>query len=628
MQEKIHPILQEVISLMRSIQAEMTKTKLPEITEEYKSKGFESSRRGASQPTLVAMSPLMKNALEHYGDKPKEEPNDQENQERWRLKVDDPLTKAEKAIASNIKQLLFKYNGSSNVYDESKPLDSVEHYNVQCHQNFKENMRDIQPGQAKTREKLAHDYAKPTSNTIDQIIKMIETNPVFQKAILLVMNQLPEVKASSEIREINAPFMTKHSGVGAPYWKNDRSVDENTGLTYAQITMNDAEKIKDDPNEWYKFNISTMYGRNQRGKGRLLIAVSRILNLVLNQLEAVEIDAYKKKSPLFVGYRDDRELKRALTIMYEECIENGLKCANEDYTTFDYTVGQGIIVLVGAISIYKANGSRSKRIALKRAVFATHTLLLDGLSDEVLKILGRVFSGFIDTNRGGGVGNATMMTTCCMNQDPKYSDLVYLLTYYMMVMGDDNLHVYRTLDRKVLAQDMKKLFGAVINEDKYEFGLVFLQYRLFRDPTTKQLVMAYAWDRVVRSMLMKEESKGLGPVGWTYAWYQQLAKLIEYKPALYLAVNLLIVFDENKFFLDVPIKELNNRLKLEDEKAFNELKTDNQKRKFRSTWDALYDGDPSKARFREDNPSYLEEIQAAIKEVYDPHFYQKHNLAY
>nr|UDL14516.1 MAG: putative RNA-dependent RNA polymerase [Picobirnaviridae sp.] len=625
---KIHPVIQEVLHLMKQLQAEMIKTKRAPINAKERIKGLESSKLGASQPQDVAMTPLMKHALEHYGDIPKGK--DGKYSSEWRLKTDSPQSKAEKAIVGNMKQLLLQFNGSKDTFDENIPLDSVEHYNVQCHQNMKDNLRDIQPGQAKARQQMAKLYTKPTNNTVDQIMKKLETDPVFQKAVLLVLNQIPEVRASSEIREINLPFMTKHSGVGFPYWQNDRTIDVASGRTYAEITMSDAEKIKDNYKEWYKYNVSTMYGRNQRGKGRLLIAVSRILNLVLNQLEAEEIEAYKSKSPLFVGYRDDEELKKALTIILEDCTKLGLLCANEDYSSFDSTVGQGMLVLIGAMSIYKANGSRSKRIAFMRTIFATETQLMDGLDMSVLEILGRVFSGFIDTNRGGGLINAVQMTYQCMKQDDNYTDLVYKLLYYMLVMGDDNLHVYRKgkLDRKKLAIGMKQDFGGVINEMKFEFGPTFLQYRLFRDPNTKELVMVYAWTRVVRSMLMKETQKGLGPVGWTYAFYQQLAKLYEYKEAFSIAVNLLIKFDENEFFRNVPISQLNDRLKQEDAEALAKLKTDAQKRRYQSTWDRLYDGDPSKARFKEGNDGLLQKIQDRINEVYDPLFYQKYNLAY
>jgi O6-methylguanine-DNA--protein-cysteine methyltransferase len=611
--------LLEVISLMRTIEREAAKLQQPQITKEELDAGFESSYKASAQEKEVHMTPLMKNALEHYGDK---------TNDGYRLKVNDPQTKAELAIVANMKQLLLEFNGSSTEFDDNLNVFSKKHYDVQCWQNLKENLRDIQPGQAKQREEMAQNYQKPTSNTVEQIVKMIQSDVVFQKTILLLLDMMPAVRASDQIREIDLPFMTKHTGVGFKWWRNDRTVDPKTGKTYGEVTMSTAEAIKDMYDEWDKWNVSTMYGRNQRGKGRLLIAVSRVLNLLLNQLEGVEIPTYKTKFNLFAGYRDDEELKKVLINIGEDCERLGLKCSNEDYSSFDFTVGQGILALVGALSIMKANGSRSKKIALKRAAYAQKTLLVDGLSRKVLKILGRIFSGFIDTNRGGGLANAIQMTAELMKLDPKYSDLIYELNYYMLVMGDDNLHVYRDIPnfRQLLARNMKQDFGGIINEAKYEFGPIFLQYRVFRDPNTNEYVMVYAWTRVIRSMLMKEQAKGLGPVGWTYAFYQQLWKLYEFKEAFSIAVNLLIVFDNNKFYMDTPIAKLNEMLKQEDAAAMAKAGTDAQKRRVSSTWDRLADGDPSKARFREENVGLLEKIQARIREVYDPNFYNKHGL--
>lgn len=619
MKKMLDARLQEVVSLIREIQKGVAKMKQPKITSEQLQKGLESSKKGASQDHEVHMTPLMKNALEHYdhiGDR--------------RIMVNDPQTKAEKTLIHNMKILLLKYNGSNSEFNDSLPLFDKAHYDVQCYQNLKDNLRDIQPGQAKQRIEMAKVYQTPSTVSFDAVIKRIEGDVLFQKAIILVLDQMPYVRASDNITEINLPFMTKHTGVGFKWWANDKTVDPKTGKSYGQITMDEANRLKERYDEWDDYNISTMYGRNQRGKGRLLIAVARVLNLLLNQLEGVEIPTYKEKMPLFVGYRDDEELKKALITMGEECEKHGLKCANEDYSSFDSTVGQGLLALVGALSIMKANGSRSKRIALKRAIYAQKTWLIDGLDGKFREIIGRVFSGFIDTNRGGGLVNAIQMTYEMMKLDTRYSELVYALTYYMMVMGDDNLHVYRDQPkfREQLSKNMKADFGGIINPDKYEFGPIFLQYRVFKDPADGNYVMVYAWTRVVRSMLMKEQAKGLGPVGWTYAFYQQLWKLYEFKEAFSIAVNLLMPFDNNKFFMDTPIAQLNNMLKQEDLEASQKAKTDAQKRRVRSTWERIADGDPSKARFTEENVGLLEKIQARIKEVYDPNFYSKNGLTY
>lgn len=148
------------------------------------------------------------------------------------------------------------------------------------------------------------------------------------------------------------------------------------------------------------------------------------------------------------------------------------------------------MLLLGAISIYLANGQRSKEIALVRACLAMKTWLVNGLSGKFEEVYGRIFSGFIDTNRGGGIINAIITLYCCMQQDPDYSSLWYRLQYYMLVMGDDNLFIYSELDEEKYVQAMKNL-GFEVNPDKQQYGLFFLQNRLFKPKDSSDLVMAY-----------------------------------------------------------------------------------------------------------------------------------------
>jgi hypothetical protein len=572
----------------------------------------------AGQEKLVAMTPLMKNALEIFGDKPK-------GDSEWRLTVDMPQTKAEKWFQEAMKLLLTKYNGTAKEYDESLPLLDKRHYDVQCWLNLKENMRDIQPGQAKQRQESAKEYSRATKTY--GIIKLLKNDLVFQKAVLLVFNSLPEVKANKNFTEINLPFMTKHTNVGYPYWENDRNIVEGTNETYGQLTMREAEKVPID--KLNDYNISTMYGRNQRGKGRLLIAVSRIVNLSLNRLEAEEIKAYRRKCSLFLGYGNDEDLKRGLISMVNYADSHGLKMRNNDQSGFDKHVSYEWLLLMNAIRVIKAQGKLGKDLAMARAVLSTKTWLIDGLDDELLELFGRIFSGFIDTNAGGGCINALGTTYCVMKQDPKYSNHVYDADYPMLVMGDDNLFLYKNLDHKTFEEDMLKL-GYEVNMDKDEFGPMFLQYRLFKPEGMSDPVMAYAWTRVVRSMLFKEQSKGLGPAGWYIAWLQQMQKCIEFPEAFKIIVNLLIPFDENHFFTDKSIKEIVEMMKKEDAEKLAEAKTDAQKRRFESTIDKLYDGDPSKSRFHESLSSgegLLHELHEAVKNAVDPSMLKSAGIA-
>lgn len=606
MKQTSNYVIEEIIRVMNEIDSQAKALKPPRHVGDL-SRGFEVSEKAMGQEEYVQMTPLMKNALEIFGDKPA-------GDDDWRLKVNDPQTKAEKWFNEAINTLLTKFNGTQKVYDENLPLLDERHYNVQCWQNVHDDFRQIQPGQAEERKEAAEEYTRATRSI--GLIQKIKNDPVLQKAILLVFNQLPEVKASNQFLEINLPFMNKHSNVGYKWWQNDRNLVEGTSQTYAQMTLQVAEKVQEkDLDDW---NISTGYGRNQR-KGRLLIAISRVANLWLNRLEAIEIAMYKRKSSLFLGYGNDQDLKQGLTKMVSYAEQHGLKMRNNDQSRFDRHVSYEWLLLMNAISVIKAQGALSKRIAMKRAVLSTKTWFINGLTGKLETFYGRIFSGFIDTNRGGGIINALITTYCVMKQDPKYAEHVYNADYYMLVMGDDNNFLYKNLDHKQFEKDMDSL-GFKVNMEKDEFGPMFLQYRLFR--SNDALVMAYAWVRVVYSMLMKEEGKGLGPAGWYIAWLQQMSKCIEFQPAFKILVNLLIPFDDNHFFTDKSIAEVVTMMNEEDRAKEAEAKTDAQKRRYMSTLDKLRDGDPMKSRLVESieqgGKGYLEELHEAVKQAVDP----------
>lgn len=608
MKQSPNYLISEILRVMDEIDRRAKALKPPKHIEDL-SRGFEVSKLAMGQEDIVQMTPLMKNALEIFGDKPKDDEN-------WRLRVNDPLTRAEKWFNEAIETLLTKYNGTNKEYDENLPLLDKRHYDVQCWQNVHENFRQIQPGQAEERKAAAEEYTRATKSI--GLVQKIKTDPVLQKAISLVFQQLPEVKASNQFLEINMPFMSKHSNVGYKWWQNDRNLVDGSNETYAQLTMKISEQLRaDDLDDW---NISTGYGRNQR-KGRLIIAVARVLNLWLNRLEAMEIAAYKRKSSLFLGYGNDQDLKVGLGKMVSYAEQHGLRMRNNDQSRFDRHVNYEWLLLMNAISVIKAQGALSKEIAMKRAVLSTKTWFVNGLTGKLEPIYGRIFSGYIDTNRGGGIINALVTTYCVMKQDPKYAEHVYGADYYMLVMGDDNNFIYKNLDHKQFEKDMESL-GFSVNMAKDEYGPMFLQYRLFRSDDA--LVMAYAWVRVVYSMLMKEEGKGLGPAGWYIAWLQQMSKCIEFQPAFKILVNLLIPFDDNHFFTDKSISEVVKMMNEEDAQKLAEAKTDSQKRRYQSTPTKLKDGDPQKSRLVESlehgGEGYLAELHEAVKAAVDPNF--------
>jgi len=570
-------IIKDVIEAYELIEKNLSKVRKPKMVEDNLDRGFQVSKAACKQQELVAMSPIMKNMLVRFDGYANEK----------KLMVNDPPTKAEKWVNTQAKARLQDVNGEPiHEYDRTLPLRSKRHYDCDCYQNLKENMRDIQPGQEDERKKNLSIFARPTKSVFN-VKAALQKDVVFQKTIELVMDVLPSVRASDEFHEINLPFMSKHTNVSYPYWYNDRTKVGKTDETYAALTMREAKALPLP--RVLDYNISTSYGRNQRGKGRLLIAISRIVNLILNQLEGEEIKAYKQKSPLFAGYNDDTYLKNVLVTMLRDCEKYDLKAANWDQRLYDLHVSLDWIILLGAISIVKTNGSRGKQIALYRALLATRTWIVDGMSGKIIEIYGRIFSGFIDTNRGGGIINAIITLYCCMKQDKNYSKWVYVLLWFMLVMGDDNLFVYKVLDEEQFVRDMKGL-GFEVHPDKKEFGIFFLQNRIFEDPASNELVMTYPWTRVLRSILFKEVSKGLGPYGWVLAIWQQLYKLIEYEPALDAVVSIIYPFDEKHLGLDITLRQLKAAVKEEDEKAI----ADNPNNETTAT--KLFDGDPTKAK--------------------------------
>ena len=611
-------LIQEIIHNYDLIEKEMKKVVKPNTSSANMTRGFEVSKLACKQQEEVAMSPIMKNMLERFGDL----------KAGGRLKVDAPTTKAEKWLYDTCTTLLDKYNkdGKDKQYNFELPIDSKQFYDVDCWDNLKENMRDIQPGQEKERLSVSKEYGKPTKPI--NLRRMLQHDMILQKAVELICSELPFVRASHEFKQINLPFMTKHTNVSFPYWMNDKtqvSPDLKRKFNvqnYAQLTLKQAESLPLD--DIYKFNISTAYGRNQRGKGRFLVAISRIPNLVLNQLESVEIDTYKTKCSLFAGYNDAPYLKQVLTYIVEECKKKGWRCANWDQRRYDLHVNIEWIKLLGAISMLKANGQRSKDIALKRACLMTRTWLVNGMTGKLEEIYGRIFSGFIDTNRGGGIINAIITLYCLMKQNPEYANIAYSSRWFMLVMGDDNLFMYDPdhFDHDRYVKDMS-LLGFEVHPDKQQYGAFFLQNRVYKDDEGK-LIMIYPWTRVLRSALFKETGKGLGPYGWVRAEAQQLYKLIESPIFFKIVLNILAEFDDLKLGYGKSVEYINEQIKREDAEALAGNK------RSKSTAETLYDGDPTKENqfINGDafSSEYLSQIQKAIDSNYDPNFLKANGI--
>lgn len=210
--------------------------------------------------------------------------------------------------------------------------------------------------------------------------------------------------------------MKKHTNVGYPYFKNDKSVVK-PGLTYGQLVDKEARNLSPEQVVSYPF---IAFGRNQRQKARPILGGSRLQALVYNQLEAEEIRAYKHNSPMFVGYNDRTVLRQMLAKMAAFLEKRpDLTAVNRDYSQYDTTVSPALKILNGALTSLKTLDSKGKQIAFFRTISTLDNYLINGLSMKLDRIYGRIFSGEIDTNAGGGKINALVTMSALFNCDLK-----------------------------------------------------------------------------------------------------------------------------------------------------------------------------------------------------------------
>ena len=610
----------EVIAIMDEIRAETDRLSKPTLQEGNLGKGFELSRNAIKQPQYVEMTPIFKNALKYYG-----------WPEGKRLMVDDPQTEAEKQLDLLIRAKLTSLIGKEvTTYDTSLPIDSPKHYIVDCWRNLKANMRDIQPGQEKQRLESFALYQKPARDM--GVRELLVKSPEFAKAVDMLYEILPRIKAEDNIVEISAAFMRKHTNTCYPLFMNDRTIVPGTTLTAGEETRKIAEEIwasEDWLEKVKQFLIWTALARNQRGKGRALIASSRVLNLILNLIEAPEISQLKDKCPAFAGYNDADELKRVLIRMCEDCKRDGLWATNWDQSSYDQHVSRDLIELIGALGVLKSSGSRTRELVILRAVSSIKGWMIDGHSHSIVEIFGRIFSGGLDTNAGGGKINIIISAYCCMLCDPKYSSIWYKHKYPMLVMGDDNLQAHRHVKHEDYVKAMASI-GFEVNPTKGEEGIFFLQRRLISNKPN-EYIMVTPVTRVIKSCLFKEHSSSLGPYGWTAATLMILSQLLEYPNALDVAVSVLYPYDRMKLGSELSAAQLIEGIKQEDELAMTTKQGRKNKahrgnisaaaarRRVLSTVRVLQDADPLKVGlFTADgdslNPNYFDHIIKAVRE--------------
>ena len=199
MKKVLHPIIREIIRIYDLLDGEAKKMPKPKpLTQQEFEVGLDVSFKGSSVPEDVPMTPFMNEVYKRTGEKLNDE---------WRLKRNSGVTKAEKWVSNNIELLLRQFNGPEELsYNENLPIDSVEHYNVSCYRNFKKDveMRDIRGEQLEDRKKVSLEYKKSADNL--DVRSLLLNDAEFQKAVLLVLGELPEYKANNDWKLTSLPF--------------------------------------------------------------------------------------------------------------------------------------------------------------------------------------------------------------------------------------------------------------------------------------------------------------------------------------------------------------------------------------------------------------------------------------
>ena len=541
-----------------------------------------------------------------------------------------------------VEAALLKFNGPKrDSYDETLPVGSIEHLNVDCWLGWKPKVWDIQLGQADERREVFKLYTNPKTNfSVYQMLNAISKEPELQKALLITLETLPEVQASREVREISDPFMSKGSGVSYPDYRNDRTTVPDTNITYGKYEIELTQKAADAGDESlikfaYDNNVYTGYPRNQRGKGRALEAESRRTNLVVNMLNSPEMEKWKKSRILGTAFQDEEGIKKAL-IRKAEWIENHNDyCGrNEDSSGWDRSVGDGWVTLSGALRYLRANGSFTKKLVEIRHNCARKAWLIDGPNNKVSVMYGRTPSGYGDTTLLNSTIHRALSTSALLSVDRNYTkNVVYPTDYeYEDIVGDDFLGIFPKGEDKVRAFRQYYLDkGYTIHSDeKSIFGVMFIQYRVVRDPESGEWIMTYNWPRVYRSMLSKETAKQLGVGGWTLSAYQQLGKCIQYPKYCQIPLNLICACDQYKLHLDTPISQLKQMVKEEDQARVDSAAKNRKQKLLRTltTAERLSNNPNLPGTLQKDGKveldwDYFGAIQEKLRGMYDSQFLQK-----
>lgn len=626
--------VREVIATMQMLERAARKVQLPTLDKEAVRQGLHNSRNVCTQPVEVVATPIMKDLMTSLGDIKLVQGADGEVH-HTRFKTGEQ-SKAVAWMNKVVNAARGKFNGvEQHDYPESIPVDSKRLYDIDCWNGWKEDIWDIMPGQEDQLRMGFNTYKNPKTNmSVGEVITLLQREPAYQVATLALLHDLPVTTASREIRKINDPFMSKGTGVSYPDYFNDRTLRKD-GRTYAQYEIDLAEKAASNGivglrKFAYDNNVCTGYARFQRGSGRPLIAQSRRCNLVINCVNGPEMELWKDSEALRAAFVDEEQLLAYLSKLGDWVLARDYAdAANLDYSKWDRNLGAGWIAYQDAVRYLKAADKFTRELILIRYVCNAKSYLVDGLSNSVSPIYGRMTSGYLDTTLGNSTCNRGMSrgTACLLDRNHIRDFTKPLNGCDLTVVGDDLL----LIARKGFISKFAKLSNAktktVMHEDeKHARGIMFIQYRAFR--VNGKWVMAYNWPRVLRSMLSKENAKQLGRGGWTFAFYQQLGKLLMYDEACMIALNIAAAIDRYHLSLDIPVADL---MKMVQDEDANRIKVGSRNRsnkiaKKNTTAEQLYNSNPNIPGVKEENgrlvldTGYFERVQRKLKSLYDPHF--------
>lgn len=632
--------IKEVLRVMKELDSSAESMPMAKLDKSAVENGLSLSRTTCKQQEFVFATPWMKNLLVACGDVSQTYDQASGTWSTSKLKTGQS-SKAVDLMNLWVKAALEKFNGKPrDSYDESLPVSSIEHLNTDCWLGWKEKIWDIQPGQADERAKVFKQYTDPKTNfSVSDMETAIRRDPALQKAILLALDTLPEVRASREVTAISDPFMSKGTGVSYPDYKNDRTLTPE-GITYGrraiELTKAAAAKgIEALERYAYENNVYTGYPRNQRGKGRALEAQSRRTNLVVNLLNSPEMEAWKSSPVLGTPFKDEAGIKADLVEM-AEWIENHPEYVgrNEDTSGWDRSVGDGWITLSGAVRYLRCNGQYSKKLCEIRHNCARKAYFVDGPNNYVGLIYGRTMSGYDDTTLLNSSSHCILSDAALISGDPHYTEnVVYpMQRKNKKIVGDDISAVMRSGAEYVRKfRDYYKSRGFTIHSDeKSIFGVMFIQYRVVRDPKSHEWIMTYNWPRVLRSMCSKETAKQLGVGGWTLSAYQQLGKLIQYPDYCQIPLNIICACDQFKLHLDTPISQIKQMVKDEDEARVKGAAANRNAKLNRTLTTAeRLSNNPTLPGYREQNGKvevdwdYFGAIQEKLRGMYDRNFLSK-----